>query len=49
VVTSVLNPIGIAGQLALAKQRLARNTRRIRTGQIASRSVVGTALAEKAT
>jgi branched-chain amino acid transport system permease protein len=49
VVTSVLNPIGIAGQLTLAKQRLMRRTRPIGTGRVAPRSVVGTALAKKAT
>jgi branched-chain amino acid transport system permease protein len=49
VVTSVLNPIGIAGQIAVTKQRLMNRTRRVTTGQAASSRVVRATLAKKAT
>lgn len=47
VVTSVLNPVGIAGQVALTRQRLTRRAPQVSTGRVAQRSVVAPALAEK--
>ena len=49
VVTSVLNPIGIAGQLTLTKQRALGRSRRIKPSSVTERSIIHPALAEKAT
>ncbi len=49
VVTSVLNPIGIAGQLRLARQRLTKHPRPSSAAPIGSRGIVGAAMVEKAT